>query len=537
VADRAPLEADTESHGGSKEPESPERRLARLERRRAELWAALLVVVVSIVVVVVVFAARDDFLPALTEREGILRWILMVLLAGLGLALILYVVEKERDLRKLTRQLLDEKVISTALSQRLSEISRLSEVGKAVNTTLDVDDVFELILTSALEILGGTEGSIMLLDEDEITLRVVSYRGPTPDKVTGTTRVGNGISGLVAARREPMLIQGTRLTGELRDMGHPERAIHSSMCVPLVRRKEILGVLNLNETEGERTFTEGDLTALGFFAEHAAIAIGNARAFEKERETVSRLEELDRMKSDFVATVSHELKTPITAIIGAAKTVSRRGIDMSFDDNQSFIEMIDRQGNRLLRLVEDVLTAAQLESGGQRSFRRELLDLGAAAGDVVGELRQTELGRERDIQLRMEPARPFVWGDLTAIQQIITNLLENALKYSESDTPVTLAVQETPDEAVIKVTDHGRGIPHEQLEAIFDRFRQAEAASTRSVGGFGLGLYIVNKLVGVHGGSVEVESEVGMGTTFRVHLPKRAADRGKMLASEEHPAG
>src|SRR5688572_27581808 len=163
-----------------------------------------------------------------------------------------------------------------------------------------------------------------------------------------------------------MLIQGDRVDGSLRGDAHPERGIRSLMCVPLMRRDELLGVLNLNETEGKRRFSDHDLEALGLFAEHAAIAIGNASLFERERETVARLEELDRLKSDFVATVSHELKTPLTAIIGSATTLSRRGPRMNEEQRGSFIEMIERQGQRLLRLVEDILTSAQIESGMPR---------------------------------------------------------------------------------------------------------------------------------------------------------------------------
>jgi signal transduction histidine kinase len=298
------------------------------------------------------------------------------------------------------------------------------------------------------------------------------------------------------------------------------------MSVPLVRNDELLGVLNLNEIRGQRRFTEQDLNALGLFAEHAAIAIGNASIFEKERETIERLEELDQLKSDFVASVSHELKTPLTAIIGAAKTVSRKGGEMDPEHHAQFMEMIERQGSRLLRLVEDVLTTSQIESG--RPMKRVLVDLRAAAQEVIDELGQTKMGAGREIRLDFEPEKPQIWGDLIALQQILTNLIENALKYSDESSKVSVTVRETPDEGVLEVADQGSGISDEGLRVIFERFQQVDSSSTRKVGGFGLGLFIVKNLVDAHGGHIAVESGVGDGTVFKVHLPKRASDRGQM---------
>lgn len=298
------------------------------------------------------------------------------------------------------------------------------------------------------------------------------------------------------------------------------------MSVPLVRNDELLGILNLNETQGHRTFTEQDLNSLGVFAEHAAIAIGNASIFEKERETVERLEELDQLKSDFVASVSHELKTPLTAIIGAAKTVSKKGPGMDPEDQARFMEMIERQGNRLLRLIDDVLTTSQIESG--RQMKRELVDLRAAAQEVVDELGQTKVGTGREITLTSEPDTPRIWGDQIALQQILTNLIENALKYSGENAPIWVTVRETLDEGILEVGDRGAGIDEEGLRVIFERFQQVDSSSTRRVGGFGLGLFIVKSLVDAHGGVIDVKSALGEGTVFTIHLPKRASDRGQM---------
>jgi signal transduction histidine kinase len=248
-----------------------------------------------------------------------------------------------------------------------------------------------------------------------------------------------------------------------------------------------------------------------------------ARMLIEEREKIARLQEMDRLKSDFVATVSHELKTPLTAIIGAAKTVGTRGDRMNEEQHGKFMDMIERQGTRLLRLVEDVLDTARIESGGPH-LRREHVDLRKLAEDIAEDLAHTDLGVGRVITVISHPEQPSAWGDPTALQQILGNLVENALKYSKEGSNVSVTVQETVTEAIMEVTDEGQGISPEQIVTIFDRFRQADSAPARGSGGFGLGLYIVKNLVATHRGDVEVESELGKGTTFRVRLPKRADD-------------
>ena len=496
--------------------------LSDIDRRRSQLWMLSLVVIVALgaVVAALSLSGRITFESlGLADHE----WVVSVLVSGLALAFLIYVYEKDRSLRRLTKLLLEERDRSTALSSRLTEVSSLSDIAKALTTTLDLKGVLDLILSSALELLGGSEGSVMLLDGDY--LEVAAYKGPNEERVMhGRTRIGEGISGRVAQARKPALLQGADLEGEFAGKGHPQRGIHSSMSVPLVRRDLLLGVLNLTESVGGRNYTEMDLQGLEVFAAHAAIAIGNARLFEGERQAVTRLEELDRLKSDFVATVSHELKTPLTAIIGAAKTISRRGPNMKPEQREEFMGMIERQGSRLLRLVEDVLTTARIESG-QRRLRRELVDLRAAVEPLIDELHLTGIGHDRDIRLVAEPDHPEVWGDLSAVQQIAGNLLENALKYGAEDKPVVITVKELPSESIIEVHDQGPGLTKEQIDTIFERFRQIDSSSTREVGGVGLGLFIVKSLVDAHRGRIDVESEVGAGTTFRVAFPKRSPGR------------
>ena len=494
--------------------------LSEVDKRRVQLWGISIFLVAAVTVAIALYSLGADFLPVRLDFGNLSTWIVVVLVGGLALAFLVYVIEKELSLRRLTSLLIEERVLSSSLSNRISEISVLSELVKSVNATLDVQDVFRLILGSALELLGGNEGSIMLYDDTTKDLEVVSWEGPPlTELINGRTPLGSGIAGIVAERREALLIQGDDLTEPNVEL-HPQRGINSSMSVPLIRHDDLVGVLNLNETGGSRQFTTEDLSALGFFAEHAAIAIANAKLFEQERETIARLEDLDRLKSDFVATISHELKTPLTAIIGSAQTLARRRERMNEEQQGNLVTMIERQGNRLLRLVEDVLTAARIESGMPK-LRRELVDLRDIAEFVVESLRHSDITEGREMTVDTEPERPQVWGDLGAIQQIVSNLVENACKYSTPGTKVGIFITELESEALVQVADRGQGMTADEIATIFDRFQQVDQSSTRASSGVGLGLYIVNSLVKAHNGHIDVESVPGEGSTFTVHFPKR----------------
>jgi signal transduction histidine kinase len=141
---------------------------------------------------------------------------------------------------------------------------------------------------------------------------------------------------------------------------------------------------------------------------------------------------------------------------------------------------------------------------------------------VIDDLKHARVGEERVVELTVRPRRPEVWGDRAAIEQILSNLVENALKYSPPDTPVSVRVEATETEAKIEVADRGQGISPEELGSIFDRYRQVEDDGGRKVGGVGLGLFIVKNLVDAHRGKIDVASELGTGATFTVCLPKRS---------------
>jgi signal transduction histidine kinase len=237
-------------------------------------------------------------------------------------------------------------------------------------------------------------------------------------------------------------------------------------------------------------------------------------------EAASRLQELDQMKSDFVAITSHELRTPLAAIRGFVNTLVRRIDQLSAEEVREFLTIVDHQTDRLIHLVEDLLVVSKIEAG-KLGFDPRPVDASTLLASVVHGLGD----RAARVRIQVpEPVPTFV-ADPNRVGQILTNLLENALKFSPVEASVRLgAVVEPGDGRELvrfDVTDEGVGIAPEDLEAIFDRFHQTEAASTREAEGTGLGLYITRKLVEAMEGTISVASEVGRGSTFTVRLPLR----------------
>ncbi len=501
--------------------------LAAIDKRRSQLWAISLFITVSVAVTVSVFTAAREFLVDALNLEELPPYSIPILVIGLAITFLALVIERERHLRRLTQLLIEERVLRAALSNRLADISAFAEVGKALNTTLDLRDVLELILSSALNLLGGEEGSIMLPTERGDSLEVVSVVGVRARQILGAKQaITEGVAGRVASTKQPLLVQRD---DEIESRAAAEgsgRAIFSAISVPLVRDDELVGVLNLNELRGTKAFRPEDLTALALFAEHAAIAIVNARLFERERDMISRLEQVDQVKSQLVSAVSHEFRTPLAVILATAKRITRRRSDVSLDESIKSMETIERQGNRLLYLVEGVLTSARIEAGVE--LEREVVDVREVADAVIADLQQTSIGQGREMRIRSETEHPRLWGSVTALHHILLNLVENALKYSDPGTPVTIGVTEVPGEILIDVIDRGPGIAEDRLREMFEPFTRLDGApDAPQRSGFGLGLSIVKTLVDELHGRLQVESKVGEGSVFHVRLPRDESGDGE----------
>jgi signal transduction histidine kinase len=232
---------------------------------------------------------------------------------------------------------------------------------------------------------------------------------------------------------------------------------------------------------------------------------------------VTRLRQLERVRRDFVANVSHEMKTPLTVIGGFAETLFDDGL--SPDERRRFAEVIALNTHRMQRLVDDLLDLSRIESGGWRPAPTSN-DLRAVVSEVFAAVREKAAAAKVRLASDIPDAGASPYADATALRQIIGNLVDNAVRHT-TDGEVVVAARREPNGVTVLVRDTGDGIAPDHLSRIFERFYRVDAARSRAQGGTGLGLAIVKHLVEAHGGSVEAASTLGAGTTIAVFLPDR----------------
>ena len=234
---------------------------------------------------------------------------------------------------------------------------------------------------------------------------------------------------------------------------------------------------------------------------------------------VTRLKRLEAVRRDFVANVSHELKTPVTSIKGFAETLEDGALDDP-DAARRFVRIIAGQADRLNSIIEDLLALSTLEQSGDSPLLQleeaDLCDVVAVALEVCGPKADA-----KSIELRDDcPGRLLARVSPPLLEQAVVNLIDNAVKYSAEGATVVVTLEERGDEVVVSVTDEGQGVAREHLPRLFERFYRVDKARSRDLGGTGLGLAIVKHVAQIHGGRVSVDSVLGRGSTFRIHLPR-----------------
>lgn len=230
---------------------------------------------------------------------------------------------------------------------------------------------------------------------------------------------------------------------------------------------------------------------------------------------INELREAEKIRREFTANVSHELKTPLTSINGFAEMISSGTTDK--DDTIKFAGIIHKEGTRLLNLIDDIISLSRLE-GAPRGQEFEVLELSRISEDIIIQLEIRAGDKDIDLQFQGEPV--WIKGDSRMVEDLIYNLVDNGIKYTENGGRVTLSVFPESDGAIVQVSDTGIGIPKADQSRIFERFYQVDKSRSKKVGGSGLGLSIVKHIVQSHGGSIDLKSSPGSGTTIRIKLPK-----------------
>lgn len=299
----------------------------------------------------------------------------------------------------------------------------------------------------------------------------------------------------------------------------------SLICVPLSTHHVTFGAITFVLSGDSRKYCEADLTVAVDFAQRASIALENARLYEEAKEA-------DRRKDEFLATLAHELRNPLAPVRNALEIVRMAGVDAKVAEKA--VVVIERQVDHMVRLVDDLLDLSRLMRGKiqLRPERVSLRDVITRATETVRPLIDT-LGHELVVNVPKTPVE--LYADPVRLDQIISNLLNNAAKYTERGGVIRLIAKARGQELVIKIRDTGIGIDPKLLPHLFDLFRQAESSLDRSQGGLGIGLTLVRSLVKMHGGRVEARSDgLGTGAEFVVYLPihKKQASAPEIICTD-----
>jgi signal transduction histidine kinase len=331
-------------------------------------------------------------------------------------------------------------------------------------------------------------------------------------------------AGHVVATGEPEILGDVTdevLRATARDDEHyrliRELRLVSLMCVPLPARDRIMGAITLASSESGRRFGPEDLAFAQDLAARASVAIENARLYREAREAV-------RARDEFLSIASHELKTPLTTlqlqIQGLARKLKSASEDPVFQGLAARVGTSERQVERLTGLINNLLDISRI-TAGRLDLDLEPVDLAAVVREAAARFRDDLARAGSVLELHADGECAGEW-DRLRLEQVVMNLLSNAAKYG-AGRPITIVVDGSETTARFSIRDHGIGIPAEHQGRIFERFERA--VSDRHYGGLGLGLWIVRQIVDAFGGTIEVESKSGEGSTFTVLLPRAVPKR------------
>jgi signal transduction histidine kinase len=391
----------------------------------------------------------------------------------------------------------------------------LLELSREVTSNLNLQDVLDAGLVALRKLLDFGGGAIQLI-EDDCLVAAATDPPATAEARTVRIPVGQGVSGTIAADGNPIYIADIEVDERVFPDGRKHgvsSGVHSYFGVPLITGGRVIGVVSFDAPTVD-AFSSADRSLVLAFVPTIAAAVQNAQLFEREVATLNNLREAQRMRDDFLAVISHELRTPLTSIAGFASTLS------SHIDRLPSATVVDVAGrilmnsHRLELLIDDLLDLTQLEQGR--------LTVKTSPTNVAALLAAT--ARETDspdhvLTFAVDDGLPLAVADERRLRQILANLIGNARKFSPPGGTIEVSASAIGGGAVeLQVTDVGKGIPAHLHERIFEPFFQVEPATTRGVGGLGVGLYLVRQLCDMMGATLDVESELGRGSTFTVRL-------------------
>jgi len=403
-------------------------------------------------------------------------------------------------------------------------LKTLYAIESVVSRSLDLEEIFNVALSKTLEVTDTEAGTLYSLDGEILRLKAIKGLSSEFEEKALIRKIGDGIPGISAQSKKPITLDISQYSSPLLLPYVTKEGLVSFIGTPLLSKGKVVGALALG-TKKKRIFMQDDLDLLFSIGNVIGIAVENASLYRESKDNLQKLQKayeelqtLDRMKSEFLSNVSHELKTPLVSIRGYGELMYDGKVGSLTEAQKKALEAIIRNTDRLTRLIDSILFLS-LQQMGKPEIKMKARPLSideiitASFADMNVQAEKKNLYLNKNV-----PANLKVMGDRDRLTEVFLNLIDNAIKFTSSGG-IDIRAMEEENNVHVTVTDTGIGIPENVIPYLFQRFYQADASLTRKYGGTGLGLYICKNIIDAHKGEIRIESEVGKGTTVHILLP------------------
>jgi signal transduction histidine kinase/ActR/RegA family two-component response regulator len=423
------------------------------------------------------------------------------------------------------------------LARKVEQLQALAEVGEAVSSSLDLDEVLQTIVMNAVRMAGADGGSIMQYVEDDRSFLVRTAYGTSDELVAGLRRIRIAIDstlvGRAAREQRPLQIPDldkADLDPHLQLMyDHGWRSV---LVAPMLRRGEIIGALVIRR-KSVHEFSTGTIDLLETFASQSALAIYNAGLYHELAAKTNELQIASQHKSEFLASMSHELRTPLNAVIGFAEVLLERMFGDINARQEEYLRDIWTSGKHLLELLNEILDLSKVEAG-QMEFSSGVFSAGNAIEYVMSMVRERASAHDISLQVHVGADVGEIETDELRFKQIVLNLVGNAVKFTPDGGHVSVSATREDNQLLVTVADDGPGIAPQDRERIFESFQQGGRGPT-SEEGTGLGLTLCRRIVELFGGRIWLETELGSGSAFHFTIPLRSRSEPARDRTAEQP--